>query len=156
MDPSLKFDIAYLFIGCSAAMVALTWRSGVHRAAVTAMIFWQLLGMVVYQRNEVEIAGRLAAIAVYVVLCESLFKVYGRMLFRRLGQIGLGAAAWVTLYGSIGGDPYWFKAGLNLLWLAGLILISLSIRARLNRRTCLVSLADRARKQPSERTHRSQ
>lgn len=78
------------------------------------------MAKIVYSYGEVETAGRLAAAVVYIFFCLVLYGVYRARLFLQLAALGICAVVWINYQTT---SAYYLKAGLNLIWTAGPILI---------------------------------
>ena len=111
-------DWAWLYIGVSAITLITVRNSSVHLHAATALLFWQVFGMTVYHYNEIETVGRSLAAILFTLMSIVLYKVHRRSLFLLFILLGAAAVGWSLLYNV---DPYTFKAGLNGIWLTGVI-----------------------------------
>lgn len=79
-----------------------------------------VLAKIIYSYGEVETAGRLAAAVVYIFFCLVLYGVYKARLFLQLAALGFAAVIWINYETT---SAYNLKAGLNVIWTMGPLLI---------------------------------
>ena len=100
---------------CVSGLLLLTTK-GLYRHAAVSLVFWQILGFTIQQQNVVETVGRSAAAAVFTSMVLVLWCVHKRPIFLFLVGVGACGFLWALFYE---GDPYNYKAGLNVFWLIG-------------------------------------
>lgn len=91
--------------------------------AVVGLIMWTALEKVIYQFGVVEANGTLLITLIFTIYMVIAWYFFGGWLFIGLFVIAILTMLWTT---SDVTDPYTFKAGKNILYGSGLVLLWLS------------------------------